>query len=72
MDRVAPLHRAGWAWLVVDNGKLAVVKTPNAENPITSGKKPILVQFCPPPPPAHHRRCGHRCMLVSSFVPACL
>mmetsp|Transcript_12468 Transcript_12468/g.37473 ORF Transcript_12468/g.37473 Transcript_12468/m.37473 type:complete len:234 (-) Transcript_12468:3610-4311(-) len=34
---------SGWAWLVVDNGKLAVVKTPNAENPITSGKKPILV-----------------------------
>ena len=37
---------SGWAWLVVDNGKLAVVKTPNAENPITSGKKPILVSAC--------------------------
>lgn len=34
---------SGWAWLVVDGGKLAIVKTPNAENPITSGKKPILV-----------------------------
>jgi Iron/manganese superoxide dismutases, C-terminal domain len=34
---------SGWAWLVVDNGKLAIKKTPNAENPITSGAKPILV-----------------------------
>jgi Fe-Mn family superoxide dismutase len=34
---------SGWAWLVVDNGKLAIKKTPNAENPITSGSKPILV-----------------------------
>jgi len=33
---------SGWAWLVVDNGKLAITKTPNAENPITSGKTPIL------------------------------
>ena len=32
---------------MVDNGKLAVVKTPNAENPITSGTTPILV--LPPP-----------------------
>jgi Fe-Mn family superoxide dismutase len=34
---------SGWAWLVVENGKLAIKKTPNAENPITSGAKPILV-----------------------------
>ena len=33
---------SGWAWLVVDNGNLAIAKTPNAENPITSGKTPIL------------------------------
>jgi Iron/manganese superoxide dismutases, C-terminal domain len=34
---------SGWAWLVLENGKLAIKKTPNAENPITSGAKPILV-----------------------------
>ncbi len=33
---------SGWAWLVVDNGKLAVTKTPNQDNPLTNGKKPIL------------------------------
>ena len=34
---------SGWAWLVVgDGGKLEVVKTPNAENPMTQGKKPLL------------------------------
>lgn len=34
---------SGWAWLVVDNGKLAIKKTPNAETPLTTGAKPILV-----------------------------
>ena len=33
---------SGWAWLVVDGGKLAITKTPNAENPIVSGQTPIL------------------------------
>ncbi len=33
---------SGWAWLVVDNGKLAVTKTPNQDNPLTQGKIPIL------------------------------
>lgn len=33
---------SGWAWLVVDNGKLAVTKTPNQDNPLTDGKTPIL------------------------------
>ncbi|MCB1166768.1 MAG: superoxide dismutase [Leptospiraceae bacterium] len=33
---------SGWAWLVLDGGKLKVVKTPNAENPLVSGQKPIL------------------------------
>lgn len=33
---------SGWAWLVVDNGKLAVTKTPNQDNPLTNDKKPIL------------------------------
>jgi len=33
---------SGWAWLVLDNGKLVVVGTPNQDNPISEGKKPIL------------------------------
>src|SRR5437763_1099822 len=34
---------SGWCWLVIDkNGKLAVAKTPNGENPIMHGSKPIL------------------------------
>jgi superoxide dismutase, Fe-Mn family len=33
---------SGWAWLVLDNGTLKVTKTLNAENPISSGQKPLL------------------------------
>jgi len=33
---------SGWAWLVVQNGKLAVTKTANGENPLVHGAKPIL------------------------------
>ena len=34
---------SGWAWLVVgDGGALEIVKTANAETPITQGKKPLL------------------------------
>ncbi len=33
---------SGWAWLVVDEGKLKIVSTPNQDNPITDGLKPIL------------------------------
>ncbi|WP_462420723.1 superoxide dismutase [Salinicoccus sp. Marseille-QA3877] len=33
---------SGWAWLVVNNGELEVVGTPNQDNPITDGKTPIL------------------------------
>ena len=33
---------SGWAWLVLDNGTLKVVKTGNAQTPSTSGQKPIL------------------------------
>lgn len=34
---------SGWAWLVMDGAKLAVVKTPNADVPLTKGLKPLLV-----------------------------
>jgi Fe-Mn family superoxide dismutase len=33
---------SGWAWLCADKGKLSVTSTANAENPMTSGKTPIL------------------------------
>jgi Fe-Mn family superoxide dismutase len=34
---------SGWAWLVLDGAKLRVVKTDNAENPLTVLMKPLLV-----------------------------
>ncbi|WP_066192951.1 MULTISPECIES: superoxide dismutase SodA [Gracilibacillus] len=33
---------SGWAWLVVNNGKLEIVSTPNQDTPISDGKAPIL------------------------------
>jgi Fe-Mn family superoxide dismutase len=33
---------SGWAWLVVDGGKLKVIKTANADTPIAHGIKPLL------------------------------
>jgi Fe-Mn family superoxide dismutase len=33
---------SGWAWLEVKDGKVAVSKTPNAENPLIHGATPIL------------------------------
>ncbi|WP_029423151.1 superoxide dismutase [Alicyclobacillus macrosporangiidus] len=33
---------SGWAWLVIDNGKLAITSTPNQDNPVMEGKTPIL------------------------------
>ena len=33
---------SGWSWLVVDNGNLAVVATPNQDTPLSQGKTPIL------------------------------
>lgn len=33
---------SGWAWLVLAEGKLKVVKTLNAETPITSDMKPLM------------------------------
>ena len=34
---------SGWVWLVSNGGKLEIVKTANAESPLTEGKKPLLV-----------------------------
>jgi superoxide dismutase, Fe-Mn family len=33
---------SGWAWLVHDGSGLAVVSTPNQDNPISEGKTPLL------------------------------
>lgn len=33
---------SGWAWLVEEGGKLKVVKTGNADNPMTQKMKPLL------------------------------
>jgi superoxide dismutase, Fe-Mn family len=33
---------SGWAWLVFDAGKLKVIKTANAINPIAGGQSPLL------------------------------
>ncbi len=33
---------SGWAWLVIEGGKLKVEKTGNAETPFTKGQKPLF------------------------------
>ncbi|WP_122645209.1 superoxide dismutase [Enterococcus mediterraneensis] len=33
---------SGWAWLVLDGGKLAITSTPNQDSPLMEGKTPIL------------------------------
>lgn len=33
---------SGWAWLVVDNGEVAITSTPNQDSPLMEGKTPVL------------------------------
>jgi Fe-Mn family superoxide dismutase len=33
---------SGWCWLAVKDGRIIVMKTPNGENPLVHGAKPIL------------------------------
>ena len=33
---------SGWAWLVVDNGNLAIMSTANQDNPLMEGKTPVF------------------------------
>lgn len=33
---------SGWAWLVMDQGRLAVVSTANQDNPVTEGKEVLM------------------------------
>jgi Fe-Mn family superoxide dismutase len=41
-DAAATRFGSGWAWLVVDGGKLAVESTANQDSPLMEGKTPIL------------------------------
>ena len=34
---------SGWAWLVAEGGKLKIVKTANADTPLTTAQTPLLV-----------------------------
>jgi superoxide dismutase, Fe-Mn family len=33
---------SGWCWLAVKDRKIIIMKTPNGENPLVHGAKPIL------------------------------
>ncbi|MCU0786379.1 MAG: superoxide dismutase [Verrucomicrobia bacterium] len=33
---------SGWAWLVLQEGKLAIESTPNQDTPLSAGKQPLL------------------------------
>ena len=33
---------SGWAWLILDEGRLKITKTANADTPIAHGQKPLL------------------------------
>jgi superoxide dismutase, Fe-Mn family len=41
-DAATTQFGSGWAWLVKDGAKLKVVKTPNAETPLTTPAKALL------------------------------
>jgi len=36
------LFGSGWVWLIHDGGRLAIVKTANADTPVATGKKALL------------------------------
>jgi Fe-Mn family superoxide dismutase len=38
----AAVFGSGWAWLVLNNGELEIVGTPNQDSPLSVGKTPLL------------------------------
>ncbi|HVW66414.1 MAG TPA: superoxide dismutase [Candidatus Peribacteraceae bacterium] len=41
-EKATGVFGSGWAWLVVNNGKLELLSMPNQDSPIMDGKTPIL------------------------------
>ncbi|NIM49702.1 MAG: superoxide dismutase [Gemmatimonadales bacterium] len=41
-DAAASRFGSGWAWLVLDGGKLAIESSPNQDSPLMEGRTPIL------------------------------
>lgn len=41
-DVSAKQFGSGWGWLVVSNGELELMSTPNQDNPLSAGKIPVL------------------------------
>lgn len=41
-DAASKRFGSGWAWLVLDDGKLEIISTANQDAPIMDGKKPLL------------------------------
>lgn len=42
LEAASSVFGSGWVWLTSDGGKLAVVKTANADTPVTSSTTPLL------------------------------
>ncbi len=38
----ATVFGSGWAWLVLDKGKLEIMSTPNQDSPLSQGKSPVV------------------------------
>jgi|SRR3989344_1461088 len=41
-EQAVKVFGSGWEWLVVNNGELELMSTPNQDSPLTAGKVPIL------------------------------
>lgn len=41
-EAAAKIFGSGWEWLVIENGKMSIMSTPNQDSPLTQGKIPLL------------------------------